>query len=210
MTFRSDRSFQNAVVEVIGDVATFVTISPSSFASVPAEQDQTVSLSFSVPQGSALGTLNGTVQVRSGGQTLTQSLSIALSVWHRLTSPDLRLSLQHPAELIQRASSDETLVYLARTGEEYPGQGIAISRRAGNVNDVIAQLNVHLVLVDQSIEEINGFRWHLLIHRDPQLELEFFRSVTERNGTTVRIVSRNAAETVIVLKKILQTVKFLD
>ena len=96
MTFRSDRSFQNAVVEVIGNVATFVTISPSSFASIPAGQDQTVSLSFSVPQGTSLGTLNGTIQVRSGGQTLSQTLSVLLNIWQKFEDQELGLTIKYP------------------------------------------------------------------------------------------------------------------
>src|SRR5947209_3927655 len=81
VTFRSDRSFQNAAIEATGSIVSFVTIGPSSIANVPAGQDQAVKLTFSVPANAALGTLNGAVQVRLGGQVLSQTVQISLNIW---------------------------------------------------------------------------------------------------------------------------------
>ena len=81
VTFRSDRSFQSAFVEATGSIAPFVTISPTSIATVLGGHEQSVIISGSIPLSAILGTLSGAIRVRTGSQPLTQELIAVLNVW---------------------------------------------------------------------------------------------------------------------------------
>lgn len=75
----SSVALQNASVEPIPQIAPFVTSQPRS-VSMSAGQSLTVHLSFDVPRDTALGIYSGTIHVRSGTQTLPQTLKVTVHV----------------------------------------------------------------------------------------------------------------------------------
>ena len=85
ITFTSTASLQNVVVEAVPEVAGFLTIQPSSFASVPANQPQSVHISFAISQSTTPGSYSGTIHVRLGSQTLPQTLKVVVNVWNEFS-----------------------------------------------------------------------------------------------------------------------------
>jgi len=79
VAFSSSLPVENLVIEPVPSLAPLLRIEPNTFTNVPADQNQSVRLLFSVPQGAAFGTNEGTVHVRIGSQTLPQTLKV--SVW---------------------------------------------------------------------------------------------------------------------------------
>jgi len=80
LTFTSSQALQNIRLEPVPEIAGFVTVQPSTFASVSAGQPQSVQLSFSIPQGTSAGTYEGTIHVRSGNRTIPQTLKVSIQV----------------------------------------------------------------------------------------------------------------------------------
>lgn len=97
LTFTSDQSLQNIVIEPVPELAPFLSIQPNTFANVPAGQPQSVRFTFSIPATATLGTYDGTVHVRLGSQTLPQTLKIHLDLWGVLTSP-LGFQVRYPPQ----------------------------------------------------------------------------------------------------------------
>lgn len=106
LTFTSDLNIQNIVIEPVPTLAPFVSVQPNSFADVPAGQPQSVRLLFSIPQGTALGTYDGTVHVRLGSQTLPQTLKIAVKVWVAIEDASLGIALKVPPDFLIEDSSE--------------------------------------------------------------------------------------------------------
>ena len=96
LTFTSDRNIQNVVIEPVPALAPFVRVQPNKFANVPAGQQQSVTLNFSIPPGTTLGTYDGTLHVRLGSQTLPQTLKLSINAWSSLTVPTQSLRLKLP------------------------------------------------------------------------------------------------------------------
>jgi hypothetical protein len=80
VTFTSDLALQNIVIESVPEIASFLTIQPSSFASMPANQPQPVQIAFSIPAGTAPRTYDGTIHVPNGTRTLPQTLKVIITV----------------------------------------------------------------------------------------------------------------------------------
>lgn len=96
LTFSSDRDLTNVTLEAVPEIARFVTLQPTSFASIPAGHPQPVHLAFAIPTGTALGTYDGTIHVRVGNQTLPQTLKISVEVWQRFISGELGIAIDYP------------------------------------------------------------------------------------------------------------------
>lgn len=96
LAFTSTLDVQNIVIEPVPTLAPFVSIQSNSFASVPAGQQQSVTMTFSIPPGATLGTYDGTVHIRLGSQTLPQTLKISLNIWNAFVDFGLGLQLKYP------------------------------------------------------------------------------------------------------------------
>lgn len=81
LTFTSSLKLSTIVLEPVTTVAPFVSIQPSTFASVPANQAQSVHIALSIPAGTTLGTYDGTIHLRSGSTTYPQTLKITVDVY---------------------------------------------------------------------------------------------------------------------------------
>ncbi len=90
---------QNVVIEAVPEIASFLTIQPNSFANVPANQPQSVRVSFVIPTGTTLGTYDGTLHVRIGDQTTPQTLKVVVNVWQTYSNSLLGFELKTPPAL---------------------------------------------------------------------------------------------------------------
>ncbi len=96
LTLTSDTTINNAQLEAVPAIAPFLTIQPSSFATLAANDPQTIRISFMIPQSAAFGTYAGTIHVRHRSQTLPQTLKVTLNVWQALSSNTVGFSVDYP------------------------------------------------------------------------------------------------------------------
>jgi hypothetical protein len=80
VTFASGADLQSITVEPVPEIASLLSVQPSSFPSVSANHQQTVHIAVSIPTATTLGTYEGTIHVRSGNRTLPQTLKVTLHV----------------------------------------------------------------------------------------------------------------------------------
>ncbi len=99
LTFTSSQKLSSASLSVVPQIASFVTVQPNSIANVAANQAQSVQLLFSIPTAAALGTYDGTLQLKSGTTTFPQTVKVIVNVWPRVTDAQLGISLQYPPSL---------------------------------------------------------------------------------------------------------------
>jgi hypothetical protein len=106
LSFVSSGNLTNITVEAVPEIASFVTIRPSSFASVPAGQTQPIQITFSVPQGTTLGTYDGTIHVRAGSVTFPQTLKITINVWQNVKETNFGFEAHFPSGWTFQRSTD--------------------------------------------------------------------------------------------------------
>lgn len=61
-----------------------------------ANKPQSVDLTFSIPAGTALGTYEGTIEIRRGKQTLPQTLKVTVNVWHKYSDVGAPITFAYP------------------------------------------------------------------------------------------------------------------
>ncbi len=87
VTFTSDHNLQNVTIEPVPEIAGLVSVQPNTIVSVFADQAQTVSLFFSIPAGTSFGLHEGTIHVRTGNQTIPQTLKVSIEVVQSVDLP---------------------------------------------------------------------------------------------------------------------------
>ena len=80
VSFTSDHNLQDVTIEAVPEIANLVSVQPATITSVFADQAQSVSLFFSIPAGTSFGLHEGTIHVRTGSQTLPQTLKLSIDV----------------------------------------------------------------------------------------------------------------------------------
>jgi hypothetical protein len=70
-----------------------------AFPSVSAGQAVTVTISFSIPTSTTLGTYDGTIHARVGSKTLPQTLKVTINAWNMLTDTEAGFSVSFPPSL---------------------------------------------------------------------------------------------------------------
>jgi|GEM_PF-5253551 len=181
LTFASSLDFTDAVIEAAPEIAGFLTIQPSTFANVPANQPQQVMVNFAIPSTAALGTFEGTIRVRTGSQTLPATLKVVVNVWARVTNS------QAGAEFKVPSLGDETTVEMSQTANGDLVLDFQLrDRNAGEFFSVFV-LGVHnnpshLSLRDWFEQTVD--RNHIL------LDTETFREQTLANGLPALLLER--------------------
>jgi hypothetical protein len=99
LTFTSSEPLKDIRIEVVPEIASFVTITPSTFAQVPANQPQTVRFDITVPATARFGDYEGTIQVRSGRRAVPETLRVSVRVWRHYAHPTDGFSLLFPPTL---------------------------------------------------------------------------------------------------------------
>lgn len=97
--FTSNVNLQDVVIEPVPEISPFLTVQPTSFASVPAGQSRLVHILYSIPASTTLGTYVGTIHVRVGGSTLPQTLKVTINAWTMLTDVEAGFSAFYPPSL---------------------------------------------------------------------------------------------------------------
>jgi hypothetical protein len=80
LTFSSTVNLQDAVIEPVPEIARFLTVQPNSFVGVLANQQQAVTINFSIPSNTAKGTYQGTIHIRDRSRTFPQTLKVRIEI----------------------------------------------------------------------------------------------------------------------------------
>jgi hypothetical protein len=80
VTFQSSKDLENVTLQAVPAISGFLSIQPSSFAVIKANQSQQVLLSFAAPAAAATGSVEGTIHIQAGRQTLPQTLKVTVSI----------------------------------------------------------------------------------------------------------------------------------
>lgn len=155
LTFTSNLQLKNIVIEPVPELAPFLTVQPSSFIAVPAGSPQSVHVTFLIPRGASLGIYEGTLHVRSGSQTFSQTLKIAVRVGVVYQDQTLGITLLYPPEWDVTArdtpvEDDPTLSIVTAHSEH--GSSILVLPRGGEGYD----LDERFVESDASVT-VSGF-----------------------------------------------------
>jgi len=209
VTFTSTLDIKNIIIEAVPEIAGFVSIQPNSFASVPANQVQSVRLSFLIPQGAILGTYEGTVHVRVGSQTLPQTLKVTVDAWKSYENPELGVSFSYPPTMTLESLSDAQglNVYIHDANEEFPN-GIGVRRYSRDLTSILNEITASLRVVSQTEQTLNGQTWILYTFVEDESGLEFVDAFTVFNGTVYQVGGKANASMTSALPKILTTFNF--
>lgn len=93
VTFKSSVSLQNATLQASSSIAPYVTFSPSSFASVPANQNQSLTVTVTIPGETTLADLTGTIQLSSRAENYDQALGALLHIWNNYSGGSFSIKL---------------------------------------------------------------------------------------------------------------------
>jgi hypothetical protein len=88
---------------------------------VPANTPQSVRVNFAIPAGATLGTYQGTIHLRTGTQTLPQTLKVAVDVWQPFFDSALGFSLKYPPSAVIVRNSETTISI--QTAQEFNQTG---------------------------------------------------------------------------------------
>lgn len=80
LTFSSTLDLSDARIEVVPEIAPFLSIQSSSFVTVPANQPRDVAVDFHILPNANFSTFDGTVHVKVGSQTLPSTLKLVIHV----------------------------------------------------------------------------------------------------------------------------------
>jgi hypothetical protein len=80
LTFTSDQNLQDVSIEPVPALSDLVSLQPNAIHTVFADQAQAVSLLVSAPADAATGHREGTIHLRSGSQTLPDTLKVEVDV----------------------------------------------------------------------------------------------------------------------------------
>jgi len=105
VSFASSRTLKNVTLEVVPAIAPFLSISPDELSQIPANTPQTIQVDFAIPNGTSLGSYDGTIHIRLGSQTLPQTLKISLTVLPATAEE----TLSYLADQIASGNLDEAL-----------------------------------------------------------------------------------------------------
>jgi hypothetical protein len=83
-----------------------VTIKPNAISRVRANRTEKIQISLFIPPTSTLGDYIGTIHLRSGSQTLPQTLKVGVSIWNAAIDVRLRFSVLFPSSWRQEVSDN--------------------------------------------------------------------------------------------------------
>jgi hypothetical protein len=110
VTFTSTTDLTNITIEPVPEIVGLLNVEPKTVSYVTANQPQSVRISFAVPLATTVGTYEGTIRVRSGSQTRSQTLKVVLRVvitdWESSTNPTLGITLLYPPILFSIPDPD--------------------------------------------------------------------------------------------------------
>jgi hypothetical protein len=144
VTFTSSTDLSNVTLEAVPEIAPFLTIKPSSISRIRANRSQTVQISFAIPADATLGDYDGTIHVRTGSQTLPQTVKVRVTVWLRAAFPRMNLSGFVPPTFtaVERTVGDsfEAFYYRPSFADEPPTLSIELFDFVPQTHDTLGEL----------------------------------------------------------------------
>lgn len=91
LSFVSDEALSHVAIEVTSGISGFVAVEPSSLGNIAPGQQTALTVSLHVPEGRALGTYRGAIEVRRGSSPVPSALEVTIHVWPRVESNGVEL-----------------------------------------------------------------------------------------------------------------------
>lgn len=109
-TFTPSANASGVTVEVVPELAPYVSVSPSSFASVEKGVNYAVTVTASATSTAPLGLHEGTLHLKQGKKTLAKPLPIGVEVvWPTFLSEELGFALQYPPGWYFASEDEDTV-----------------------------------------------------------------------------------------------------
>lgn len=203
VTFTGSRALQNIALEPVPEIAGFLSVEPGSFTDVPAGEQQSVQLSFSIPEGTSVGTYDGTVHVRSGNRTISQTLKVVIHVQEADATPEFIL-FNNPADpllLRVETANGDVIEYFG----EKDLNGLATALTSVSIREANGQVT-RVLLDDQArpvqIIAFNGVVFSITwlsstsilvsaISADGSVQVNVAVDLTQSGGTSTSALSSN-------------------
>lgn len=80
VAFTSERDLQDVTLSVVPELASIVSVEPSTFQMIKAGEAQTVRITFSVADNAEVQTLLGTIHVKQGSKTIARPLPVSVQI----------------------------------------------------------------------------------------------------------------------------------
>jgi hypothetical protein len=139
-TFTASANATNATVWVVPEIAPYVTVTPSTFASLTKGASYTVQVTFAPPATTATGTYDGTIHLRQSEKTLAKPLPAQLRVvWPTFDgSRALGITIKYPPGWYVDTTSENTVAFSNIAGPPSKREDYAFFRlrRLVNVNSL--------------------------------------------------------------------------
>lgn len=117
VSFTASRDLGNVAVDVVPQLAPYVSVSPSTISNLSAGQAGTIQVTLAPPATMAPQTLDGTIHIKNGKRSIAKPLSTMLVVtWETYTDTETGTSFSYPT-----FGRDATLT----TSQETDGSRIA-------------------------------------------------------------------------------------
>lgn len=184
ITISSDRELENVTLQPVPEVTGVLSIYPSSIDRISAGQPVTISLIFSVPSDSPLGTIEGTVHIRSGNRTYPHTLKVIIKIWNEYRNDDSGFSLKTPPNWILSESEEvqndlntkNLLIHFAGTagGEAFLSVIVARQSLLASGNPSLAESNPLSSIENQQtilVDGINAVQTEITGPASPRLTL---------------------------------------
>lgn len=139
LTFASTLDLENVMIEAVPEIAGFLSIQPNSFGSVQMNQQQAVSIFFSVPTTASLGTFDGTIHMRTANRTVPQTLKVIVNIWKasQVSSSSATVEFNYPPDWRAAAEGTPTVDLFG-----------ASSAEAIDAGDLVTPPDITMALLD--------------------------------------------------------------
>jgi len=88
VAFTSDGDLEDVTLSVVPELASIVSVSPSTFPVIKAGETQTVTITFSATDDAEVQTLLGTIHLKQGSRTIAQPLPVSVQIQARVITVD--------------------------------------------------------------------------------------------------------------------------
>lgn len=193
VTFRSDQNLAGVVVEATPSLNGIVSLSPTSFPSITADQDYQLTLTLTAPPEFLKREFGGTIHTRNNGEppkTYATPLEVVLRT-DFLSFSDTNFGVQFflPTAMAVTPirNSIGTTLYVHDTAEEFPGGGITITKAGQRLATILARIASTLTLVSSVEQTFNAQPWTLNLYIDPRSDQQFIDAFTIHNGSVYQV-----------------------
>ncbi|MBZ5531535.1 MAG: hypothetical protein LAO20_08885 [Acidobacteriia bacterium] len=214
--FVSTKNLGRVVVQTSPELTGLVQPQPARLENVRKGEIVEIVLHLAPAANATLGNDVGTLSLikQDDGvshKALLQPFPLSVRIWKRF-STSVGLSFQYPPEYGAvpdvKQTADDTRVNLFGLADEFPLEGITISRRTDLLVNLIDRLKQQLTLLGRSSQTVQGIDWTILTLRDEPTRVELYEAVTERGGVVLSFSARNTAQNTAAIQLLMGTTSF--